>query len=814
MSSLLRNIRFGGRILIQNPVFAIVAIATLAVAIGMCAVIFSVVNGILLNSESYENIARLVRVEEFHPRSGPDPRPAATARYLDWQDQAQSFEGLLGFRWGRFLLTDTDDGKAVGGVYITPGGLELLGMPLELGRTFRREDAEPGAEPVAIIGHELWENRYQRDPDIVGRRIEIDERPARVIGVLEAGQYFRDPSVAFAAPLWISRGASSRTDHDLHVMGLLSPAASLREASAEMELIAQRLARAHPDTDRGWTVGLLPENQINARDAGGSIASLLAFGFVGCVLLLACANVGNLLLARATARQKEMATRAAIGASRSQIVVQLLAEGVVLALCALPVALVVARLGLDLFLSRTTSPVMRLLISIDGSVIAFTAAASVATVLLFGLIPALFASRVDLNAALKSGGDRGSSGAGSVRTRVALVAVQTVVALVLMVAAGLLTQNFRRIYAVSMGFETEGLVGVPIALREEYYPDNPGRAAFARRLLARLRSHPQLREAGLASTPPFNVGRTAVFHVKGDPIDPESPPAAVVHSATAPGYFDTIGLPILRGRGFEASDDAQAPLVSVVSESFAKQHFPDRDPIGKHLVLPGGDERKIVGLVGDVASFGLSWSSSRVYSPMDQFSAEGNAANERNTRLSPNEMVILARGMDARSTLGPVVRSIVREIDPLVIVGPLFTMEEEGQYLVEKESLSAFSVLLVGVVALVLATAGIYGLVSYSAARRLREFAIRAALGAEPRHIGRLVLDEAWRITAVGLGGGLVLSLLVGRILAAFIPGTRAFDPVVFGGSALLMAVIILCASTWPSIRAARADPMIALRQE
>ncbi len=804
MTSLLRDLHFGARTLARNPTFTAVAVLTLALGIGSNAAIYSTVSGLILDPLPWDNSGELVAVLEWNTGQEIEGRGASTAKYLDWVEQAQSFRGLAATTFASFNLTDGDQNLVADGFRVTPNALAVAGLRPPLGRAFVPEDAAPDAPAVVLLTHTLWESRYGSDSNIVGRDVEINGEPATVIGVMGPLQWLPTPWSNMLAPLRLELDELSRTDHSLAVYGLLEEGVSMAQAQSEMNLIAQRLEERYPETDAGWRVRLEDARTIVVQ--GSNRAGVwLWMGLAGSVLLIACANIANLLLARGAARQKEIAIRSALGANRGRIVRQLLTESALLAAIALPLALLITRWVLDYLLSFTPGrySYMPVMMRLDAPVFLFAAGASLLTVFVFGLAPALHASRSDLSVSLKEGGERGSSSGGARRLRSALVVFQIALSLCLLVCSGLFIERFARLMQADAGFRIENLLTTSINLPPQRYPESEHWRLFQRDLLSRLATLPGVRSAATATWTPFGFGGGGRdFRIQGQATGGQDERPNASWSNASLSYFETLGVRIAEGRSFEEADRENGVPVVIVNQAFVTRYFADESPIGQRLVFEQDDRaREIVGVVTDSAQYSFTEPVfPQLYEPFAQ--QPGPVLN------------LLLRTQGAPLVLGGAIRTAVREMDPLL---PLYEMESMGMRTRDTlwpQRLSATIVGMVAAIALTLALVGVYGVVSYSTAQRTAEFGIRAALGADPARIAWLVLRQAAVLAACGLPLGLLLAWWVTRLLSALLPGMPDFRPLGFLAIGLLLALAALVASAIPAVRATRTDPMTPLRAE
>ena len=638
----------------------------------------------------------------------------------------------------------------------------------------------------------------------MGREIEIDGGAVTIVGMLSRTGWFPWPFAQLLTPLRLGAESLSRTDRSLNVYGRLAPCTTLSQAQSEMDVVARRLADHYPETDREWQARVRYTREIQ-RGGSNATASFLTMGAVAMVLLIACLNVANLQLARGAARRKEIAIRSAIGATRGQILRQLLAENVLLALVALPLSLLVTRWTFDWILAIVGAidvDWLRPLFQVDQLVIVAAVVISLSTVLLSGLTPALKASKTDLTSDLKQGGERGSRGIGGLRLRSCLVVAQIAFSLGLIVSAGLLIQRSTRMQSLDAGFNTENLLTLSVTLPEQRYPEPEHWKTFQRELLTRLESLPSVTSVAAGASVPFGGYSIDDFTVRGRPLGPQDEPPLSVWTNVSTGYFDTLGQRLVRGRNFGEGDREGSVPVVIVSESLVRRHFGEASPLGKYLVLEDGEEREIVGVVGDVGQF-------RAWDPVTELQMYEPYAQ----RPSANMSVVL-RTQGPPLSLGPAVRREIRAIDarlPIFLVVSMERLIENHMSL--PQALTDILATLAGV-ALLLTIVGVYGIVSYSTSRRLGEFGIRAALGADPGTIARLVLRQAGVLSTWGVGIGLLLALAIGQVLSTILYEMEAFDPLVLAGFALVLTGVALAASTLPAVRAARTDLTLSLQAE
>ncbi len=806
MSVVLRDVRFGLQGLIRSPGFTLVSVVTLALGIGMTSAQFSIVSGTLLNSLPWKDPETLVAILERHRLSPGNPRGVASSKYIEWREQVRSFTELGAAHMGGVNLTDDNRLDHVESAHVTPSSFQVVGTRPLLGRNLIDADAAPDAPPVAILTEGLWMRRYGSDPAIIGRTIEIDDVPVTVVGVQAAAQWFPWPWIQIITPLRFDPAKVSRTDHQLTVYGRLLDGVTMRQAQAEMDVIAAAMAQQYPETDRDWgSQVVLMRDQIVEGPTRTGIWIMM--GAVGFVLLIACANVANLLLARAATRQKEMAIRSALGATRPQIVLQLLTEAALLALVALPFALLMTNWTIQGLLSQVPPSVtyMEQFFRFDPPVWIFCAVITLSTVVFFGLAPALQASGPDLSTSLKEGGERGSSH-GRQRLRLGLVVGQIALALALLVSSGLMIESFMNLQTADPGFETANLVVTQLNLSEARYTEPDHHRAFQRDVLQRIGRLPGVVDVGTTQNAPFGFGGRGVeFRVRGgaQPTEAEIPLANWAN--VSPNYHALMGIPLVRGRALEQGDGEGGRAVIVINETLARRYFVDEDPIGEHLIFELDDgeeiEHEIVGVARDIINWGFNeekWPL--IYAPFVQ------------APTAFMNVIVRTRGAPLKEV--PSLRAEFASIDPNLALFQFESMTDRMQRSKWQQRLFAVLMVALGMLALVLASVGVYGVVSYSTARRTREFGIRSALGAAPSGIAGLVLREALVLAGLGLALGALLGAGMARVLQALLYEISPWRPLTFLTVALLLAAVALVASAVPARRATRVDPMIALRVE
>ncbi|MDQ3805913.1 MAG: ABC transporter permease [Acidobacteriota bacterium] len=806
MGTLFNDIRYGARTLWKTPGFTGVAVLALALGIGANSAIFSVVNSVLLRPLPYRDPDRLVFVmENFQQQDSSVSYP----NFADWREQNRVFEQLAASRVTSFNLTGAGEAERLQGRMVTANFFHTLGVAPAAGRDFAPEEDRPGGEAVAVLSHGFWQRRFGGDPSVVGRRLLLNGQSHTVIGVAPAGFEYYSPVDLFV-PLgsWTHPAMSERGSHpSIYAVGRLKQGVTLEQARAEMGAIMERLGAEYPLTNQGHGVTLVPVYENVVGDVRPPLMILL--GAVAFVLLIACANVANLLLARASARRKELAVRIALGATRGRIVRQLLSESVLLALLGGALGLLLALWGTDLLTSMIPEGIPRLQeTSVNGRVLGFTLLVSLLTGIAFGSVPALQASKPDLNDTLKEGG-RGSTGRRS-RARSAFVVAEVALALVLLVGAGLMIKSFAEVRRVEAGFNPQKLLTAQMSLSAEKYPGAKA-LAFLDELQRRIGALPGVESAAFSNGLPIYGAGTTSFLIEGQPRPKMGEEPTAVEYVTTPGYFRTMGIPLLKGRYFSERDTRGSPMVALVDEDFARRFFPGEDAVGKRFQLfreyPAAE---IVGVVGHVKHFGLD--AAAPFQAQFYFTLAQIPDQYMNRMMGGISLVV--RTAHDPADMAAAVRREVLAVDAEQPVYQVQTME---QIVSESLALRRFSMALLTVfaaVAALLATVGIYGVMSYSVSQNTHEIGIRMALGARPGDMLRLVIRQGMGLALIGVGLGLAGSLAVTRVMSSLLFGVSALDPTTFAGVTALLTAAALLACYVPARRATKVDPMEALRYE
>jgi predicted permease len=793
------------RFIRTHPSFACLVVLCLALGIGVNSAIFSVVNSVLLRPLPYKDPERLFLLFEVTQGAGGNAEDynASYQNFLAWREQNKVFERLEAMEGTFYNLTGGNTPERVASSLVTDGFFGLLGAKPVLGRTFLPEETRPGGTPAVVLSHAFWQRHFGGASDIVKRSLVLNGKTYTIVGVLGPRFYFlRETDLWLPMPLDAANPPYPPAVRYLFVPGRLKPGVSVEQAQTEMGAIAGRLAREHPDTNGSWGIRVVSLRDNLVGDLRLALTVLLAA--VGFVLLIACANVGNLLLTRAAGQRNEMAIRAALGAGRLQLIRQMVTESVVLALLGGAVGLAFAAVIVQVL--PAVSPVgVALLrdVRIDLPVLGFTLLISLLTGLLPGLLAALRSGSSESH--LKSVGRRSTEGVQGRRLQGGLVIAEVALALVLLVCAGLMIKSFDRLSETSPGFDPKNVLMAQISLPEWKYGE-PGKiAAFWRNLLPRVQALPGVTSAGTTHALPVNDSTlTTVFEVEGRVPATADESLVANFRKVSPGFFSALKIPLVTGRYFSDLDDAQRPLVAVVSQEMARRFWPQQDPVGKRIRRRRKPWLTVVGVAGDVQD-GVPGSKLGItfYVPLQQDPKSANPT-----------VHLLVRTSVAPSSLTSAVRRAVIEVDPDQPVDKVTTMEEWVSSSLSKRRFNAMMLSLFAGLGIVLATIGIYGVLSYSVSRRNHEMGVRMALGAQGGDVVKLVLWQGMSLTAVGLVIGLVLALILTRLFASLLYNVKSTDPVTFLGITVGLAVVAALASYLPARRAARVDPIISLKHE
>jgi len=811
-----QDLRYGARMLLRQRAFTIAAVIALALGIGANTAVFSVVNAVLLRPLPYQNSDRMAMIWGNFLTFSMERLRAKAAEYVDYRDQTRSFEAVAAFSTADFNFTGAQQPARIAGASVTANLFPMIGARAAQGRLISPEENQTGRDNVVVVSHQFWQKRMGAEANVIGRSVRLDDRNYTVIGVTTADFEFPHPSFNFAEPVefWVplafttEQVAQRQRPYYLNVIGLLKPDVTIEQARAEMAALGQRFEREHQsyrgpkNSDMGWRITVTPlQDQI----VGNSRRALLVlFAAVGLVLLIACANAANLLLMRATVRQKEMAIRAAMGAHRLRLIRQLLTESLLIAVLGGAGGLGLAWLGVKALVALSPDNLPRLQeIDVDGRVLFFTLALSVLTGLIFGLAPALQASRPNLQHNLKEGGAAATRGRHWLRNL--LVVGEVAIAMTLLVGAGLMLNSFVRLQRVNPVVNADKLLSVQINLPETRYPKAAQAATFFQELIRRVESLPGVESASLSTVQPLSgVAVNDPFSIEGRPLDFNNAPVAGWQHVT-PNFFRTLGIPIVAGRDFTDRDTADTSGAAIINEAMSRRYFPNEDPIGKRLTLglhrPDDPWLTIVGVVKDIPHRGLESKAEPDWylSYLDQ----------------PRRYAyLMARASGDPASLAAAIRSQVLAIDKDQPVTAIRTVNEVIASTTAPRRFNTLLLAIFGAVAMALAAVGIYSVISYSVTQRTQEVGVRMALGARPGEVIRLILKQGLTLTLIGVAAGVLGALAAARVMSGLLYGVTATDPATFAAISLLLAIVATLACYLPARRAARVEPIAALRHE
>jgi putative ABC transport system permease protein len=818
MNSIWQDVRFGVRMLVKHRAATLVCIVALALGIGANAAMFSVAEAFLLHPVPFENpdrIVALVDARADHQGAGAgfqDFNAVAPATFLDWKKEARSFDELAAYAWDELNLTGDGAAQKIQDFKVTANFFQTIGVQPALGRTFLSDEEEPGKDREIVLGHSLWEQRYASDPHIVGKQIMVDGKNFNVIGVMAKGFDYPMPSEAWI-PLAIDTKERSRRDNRwLWVLGRLKPGLSFSEGAAEMRTIAQRESDAYPDTNKGWMV----QPQLLRQFVTSSLTrqfTLMLMGAVGFVLLIACANVANVQFARMTGRISEFAVRTALGGTRWRVIRQLLIESVLLSIAGATLGLLIAQWDIDMIVSHMPPDVAKFVagwstIRLDTNAFLFTLVIAVFSGILAGIAPSLLSSGVNLNETLREGGRGSTSGRGRHRLRGALVVAEVALAMVLLIGAGLLVKGFQGLLNVNENYSPTTLLTMNLSLPEVQYGKPSERLTFHEQVLRGLNTVPGIQSAAIVSHVPYSDGGgigTEEFSIEGRaPLRRGELVDAIVETAT-PSYFGQMNIALRDGRSLSDTDGADAPKTIVISESLVRRYFSGENPLGKHIKIGKPDsDNPWMTVVGIVSDLHYSWINKElvptIYRPFRQ--------------APPYYTTIVLRTSGDPVKFASAVRAQIATVDPNL---PIYNVKPMDKVITESIvgiAYVAAMMAVLGVVALVLASVGVFGVMSYSVSERSHEIGIRMSMGAQTRDILSLVLRGGLLLTILGLAIGLPIALLLARGLSGILYGVRAADPATFIGLPLVLLAVSALACYLPARRAANLDPLKALRHD
>jgi putative ABC transport system permease protein len=808
-----QDIRYGIRMLLKAPSISIVATIALALGIGANTAIFSVVNAVLLRPLPFASSEQLMNVWETDSARGSVRGAASYPNFVDWREQNHVFEHMSTYHNSDFILTGRGESTRLQGAVVNADLFPLLGVTPVIGRGFLPAEDNPGeAGRVVVLSQSLFQKRFNSDPNIVNQSMVLDGKSYTIIGIMPGAFQFpvqNDPVELWTTVALDREGKEPITEergaHYMDVIARLKRGVSKEQAQAEMTAISARLEQQYPDKNLHRSTRV--QSTLEALVGDVRPALLILLGAVGFVLLIACANVANLLLARAMSRHKEMAIRSALGASRMRVVRQLLTESVILSLAGGLLGLVLAVWWSDLLVALGKENIPRALqVGLDWRVLGFTLLVSLLTGIVFGLVPAIHSSKTELTESLKEGGRSGAEGARRNRIRGVLVVGELAIAVVLLVGAGLLIQSLWRLRQVSPGFESQNLLTFVVGIPEVKYPTEK-QAQFYRDLITRVESLPGVRSASSVIPLPLSGDAFSIsFETEGRPVAKGDRPSADFFAVQG-DYFKTLGVPILKGRDFTERDNKQGPPVIIVNQAFARKFFPNEDPVGKRIrpgISTDTDDpamREIIGVVSDIRNRNLS-SELRAgyYLPAAQ--------------MPFNQMTLVVRTTNDPHSLITAVQNEVHAMDNELPIFNVKTMDEYISATVAGPRFNATLLVIFAGVALILTIVGLYGVMSYSVAQRTNEIGIRMALGAQASDVLRLIVSQGFKLVLIGLGIGLVGAFALTRVIGSLLFGVTTKDPLTFAAVAVLLALVALLACYIPARRATRLDPLHALRYE
>jgi len=814
MNSLLQDVRFAARMLLKHRLATLVLVLALALGIGANTAIFSVAEAFLLRPLPIPHIDRLAALVDSRPQQNFDQNPIAPATYLEWKQQIQSYDELSAYAWNQINLTGDREPQKIQAFSVSSNFFHLMGVYPAVGRAFLPEEEQLGKEHEIILSHGLWERHYGSDPSVLGKTIKVDGMPHTVVGVMAKGFTFPFPAEAWVPLALTTAQTHNRDTRFLWVLGHLAPGTKLSHSGSELRAIAQQQANAFPDAYRGWTPKVVPLAQFAAGDITVKY-TLMLVGAVGFVLLIACVNVANVQLARVSGRAKEFAVRTTLGGSRWRIVRQLLTESILLSLIGAALGLFLAQWEIQLILKNMPADVARFIagwttIHLDTGAFLFTFVIALASGVLSGIFPSLVISRSTIGSTLKESGRGTSAGGKRHRLRNALVVAEIALALILLVGAGLLVKNFRGLLAVNDGFQPATILTANLTLSAEQYAQPSARAAFNEQALQRLAALPGVASVALATGVPYANGggvSQQSFSIEGRPPASRDEVVSAIVQTASPNYLQMLNVGLLDGRMLADSDSDGSLPVCLVSESLVRDYFDNQNPIGHKVLVskyaPNEQWMTVVGVVRDVR---YSWIDKHLIPTI-----------YRSYRQSPRFFTTLvlrtAAGGDP-SRLAPAARAAIADIDPNL---PLYNIKSFEQIIFESIVGIAYvgtMMAILGAIALVLASIGIYGVMSYAVTERTYEIGIRMSLGAETRDILSMVLRNGVLLTAIGLAIGLPVAIFMARALSGLLFGVDASDPSALVALPLLLAAVALLACYLPAHRASRVDPLQALRYE
>ena len=798
---LMNDIRYAVRTMHRTPLFTVAVVLTVMLAIAANTTIFSVVNSVLIRPLPFRDPGRLLQVAEKNDKLNLPNFGASVLNFLSWRELSKSFEGLGAVSYNNYTLTGSGDPEQLSGNRISPVLTRLLGISPIGGRDFTDEEEKPNGAAVAMIGEGLWKRRFGADPLVIGSVVNLNGAPTTIVGIAPASLNLLTGGDIYT-PLTIDPSKEIRLNHIIGVFARLKPGVSVEQAQSEMNIVSLQMGRQYPEI-RDWGVRLVTlYDTFVSPDLKTGLLALL--GAVVFVLLIACANIANLLLSRASARQSEMAVRSAIGASRSQLVRLLLIESVILSIAGGVTGFLGAVWAVRI-INHTLPPNTLSVpaVEMDATVLWFALGLTIVTGLLFGIVPAWRTARVDLNVVLRSGG-RGSGSRMSVRLRTALAAAELALATVLLIGAGLFIRSLANLQGVRLGFASHGLITFQLSPPTQKYPLATKAPQLYRQVLDALQTIPGVRGVGVSSGIPFGAGTYSKHPMltTGQSVLPPGTLVPIDWRIASPGYFKTMGIPLVEGRDFTDADNATALPVTIVSQDTAKKFWGDADPIGQTLRRSAAPAIAftVVGVVGDVRSTALTTDSPALYYSLA-------------SRVWPL-MDVVVRSDASPEVLLPSIRQKVHELDSELALANEKTMDQWLSNTTAQPRMNTVLLSTFAFVALLIASIGIYGVLAYSVSQRIGEIGVRMALGASPRNVLGLIVGEGMKVALAGIGAGLLASLALGRAISTLVFGVQVGDPATFVSVAVTLAIVALAACAIPALRASRVDPMAALRNQ
>ena len=816
METLLQDLRYSFRMLRGRPGFSVAALLALALGIGVNSVIFSAVNAILLRQLPFKASEQLVWV--WSTRTDRDKAFFSIPNFIDSRDQNQTLEQMVAFaNWGA-NLAGKGEPERLQGVRISANAFQVLGVEATAGRLLIPEDDRPDSPRVVVLGHGLWQRRFGGDENLIGQTLSLNGQTYTVVGILPPGFKFfgaeGDAEIGVPLKMEIDSRKAERGSNFLRVYARLKPGVTRQQAQADLAAIEERLRQQYPDTNAKNTAPRVLALQTEIVGNYG-LALWLLLGAVAVVLLIACTNLANLLLARAATRRKEMAIRTALGATRARLIRQMLTESLLLALCGGVLGLLFAWWGIDLLLGFSPADLPRLnAITIDARVLLFTLAVSLVAGIVFGLAPAIQSSRTNLNEELKSNLSSVFGGARQNSFRNLLVVAEVALSLLLLIGAGLFVRSLIRLQQVSPGLDTQNLLLVRLSLPQSNYTKGETVTAFYEKLEPRVSSLPGVEAVAASNVLPLSgLNVRADFTIVGRPPRTREETPAAQNRWVSPGYFNAMKIPVLQGREFTEQDRAGARLVAVVDKVAARRYWQDENPVGAHILIDDAApapprEVEIIGVVDEIKHNGLDEEpTATVYAPFYQIPPGA-------VSFFANRMNLVVRTSIEPMTLGDEIRSQVQSVDRDVPASNISTMEQFLAATIAPRKFNLFLLVIFAVAALMLAAAGLYAVIAYSVQQRTKEIGIRMALGAKANDVFKLIISQGMKLVVIGVATGLLASLLLTRLMASLLYGVSATDPLTFATIALLLTGVALGACFVPARRATKVDPMVALRYE